>query len=129
MTHRNPKNPDIDRSFADSWPSTNMTADRLAAIRLEYHMYSHTICGLSLEEVLRTGKMDVTLANCKVEVMVVYETQLSCGLRMPSSTFLQLCEGCGACPGQLPPNTFIVINAFCVACHLMNEMPIPEIFS
>lgn len=33
------------------------------------------------------------------------------------------------CLGQLTPNTFTVINAFYIACHLVDEVRFPEIFS
>lgn len=42
-----------------------MTAYRLAAILLKYHVYSHAVYGLSHEEVLRMAKMDVLSANYK----------------------------------------------------------------
>lgn len=33
------------------------------------------------------------------------------------------------CPGQLAPNAFTVINVFYVAFHLVNELPLLEVFS
>lgn len=33
------------------------------------------------------------------------------------------------CQGQLVPSAFTVINAFCIACHLVDEVPPPEVFS
>lgn len=65
-----------------------MTANCLVVIRADYHVYTHAICGLNLEEVLKTTKMKVWPVNLKEEVMVVYETQLKCGLRLPLSKFL-----------------------------------------
>lgn len=65
MTSRNPTNPDVGPSFVDSWLATNMTADRLAVVQLEYHVYTHAMCRLSLEKVLRTEKMGVSLVNLK----------------------------------------------------------------
>lgn len=52
----------------------SMMADWLAMIRLEYHVYTHDVCRLSLEEVLRTAMMEVPPTNLKEEVMLVYET-------------------------------------------------------
>lgn len=89
-----PNNPGVGPSFSDLWPATNLTAERLAAIRVNYHVFSHTIYGFSSKDVSLTTQMEALLTSLKEEVIIVYETQLKCGLRLTLSKFLsQLCEG------------------------------------
>lgn len=68
--------------------------------------------------------MEVSTTNYRKNFMVVYETQLKCGLHIPLSFFiLQLFEGWGIFPRQLAPNAFTVMNIFMVACHLVDCDP------
>lgn len=130
MASRNPNNLNVVANFLNLWPAIEMTTEWLAEIRLEYHVYIHAVCRPTPKEVLRSTQMDVSKASHREEVIVVYETHLKCGLRLPLPKFvLQLCEGWGVCPCQLAPNAFTVINAFCITHHLVNFSSLSEVFS
>lgn len=85
MAPRNPSNPGVRLNFDKSWPMMHLTAERLAEIQLDYHIFTHVVCGLASKEVLRSANMEVWWVSCKENVMVVYETQLKCGPRIPFS--------------------------------------------
>lgn len=107
-----------------------MIVDQLVVIKANYHVYTHVFYRLSLEEVLRTAKMEVPPANYMEESWSLTRPSVGVGLMSPLSKFLQqLCEGWAVCLDQLAPNAFTVINAFCVASHLVKEDPLPEVFS
>lgn len=76
-------------SNSSFWLVTNLMEERLTAIRSDYHIFSHVVCELSPEEVLRLAQMKVSPTILKKEVMVVYQTQLKCGLRLTFSSFLR----------------------------------------
>lgn len=65
----------------------------VATLGQEYHVYFGMTCGLTLEGVLKKATIEVTPENIREEVMVVYETQLKCGFRLPPSKFLlRMCK-------------------------------------
>lgn len=113
MAYRNPSNLAVSPSFSNSWPVMNLVEERLVEIRSDYHVFSHTVYGLRLKEVLRSAQMEVSPTTLKEKVMVVYVTQLNCRLRVPLSSLLrQLCEGWGIRLGQLAPHTFTMHQWF-----------------
>lgn len=121
----NPKKALLDSSV---WPDSTITQDQLNVLCREYHVYDGLACGTTPEAVLAMACLDITLENIANEVMVIFEPQLKCGLRIPPPRFLtRLCEIWGVSLGQLAPNTIQVVNAFCLACHLSGVAPLPDV--
>lgn len=88
MSGKNPNNPRVVQPGSKGWVETSITQAQLATIRHDYHLYDSATYGLTPDSVLRMTGLDVTLENIENEVMVVFEVQLKCSLRIPPSPFL-----------------------------------------
>lgn len=56
MAPRNLRNPVVGPSFLDSWLAMNLMAESLAAIWVDYHIFSHPFAGLALSRCWRWHK-------------------------------------------------------------------------
>lgn len=73
---------------SSSWVDTTVTQAPLEALCHEYQIYDGVAYGTTAEGVLRMACLDVMPENITNKVMVVFEVQLKCGLRIPPFLFL-----------------------------------------